>query len=78
MVGLPVSIAWLLIQRRALAHIANYDDIIRKIDSELLNARIGGPGAADVMRFIVILFALGWGFALAVSGYFVLHGLSLI
>src|SRR3989442_6290509 len=50
-VGLPVSIAWLLIQRRALAHIANYDDIIRKIDPELLNARIGGPGAADVMRF---------------------------
>ena len=77
-VGLPVSIAWLLIQRRALAHIANYDGIIREIDPGLLNTKIGGPGAADVMRFIVILFALGWGSALVVSGYFVLHGMSLI
>ncbi|MDR3718733.1 MAG: hypothetical protein P4K98_08015 [Bryobacteraceae bacterium] len=75
--GLVVSVAWFLIQRRAIAHLARYEAIIAAIEAELRipeafrltgNKRregIRGVGVRKVMCALTVLALVSWGIGLA-------------
>jgi hypothetical protein len=75
--GTVVSVAWFLIQRRAIAHLKRWEDIIEAIEEELripANFRLTGDqhrenlrgvGARKVMGGITRLSVISWGLGLA-------------
>jgi hypothetical protein len=74
--GTIVSVAWFLIQRRAIGHLKRYEDIIAAIEEELgipADFRLSGDrhrenfrgvAARKVMREITRLSVIGWGVGL--------------
>jgi hypothetical protein len=75
--GTVVSIAWFLIQRRAIEHLARYETIIAALEEELRipgdlrltggrhRENLQGVGARKVMRGITQLAFISWGIGLA-------------
>jgi hypothetical protein len=75
-VGMVVSVAWFLIQRRAIAHLARYEAIIAAIEAELRipeafrltgdehREGIRGVGVRKVMCTLTVLALVSWGVSL--------------
>jgi hypothetical protein len=72
-VGVTLSVVWILIQYRAIAHIENYERIINSVDSELLKVTVRTPSARNVMRLSVGFFIFVWSVAFL---YFLLRLLA--